>query len=432
MTYVFYSDILLNMNSVCIFEDSLYQDLYPLTFVRPVYDLLVGMETIHDRISRYFEYANMTLHCRNHLKSFVKKRHRNTVINTINAASATLFINGRVLMTDDLYEVLTGNSERHNLLFTYKGYVVAAFLRFEAVEYMKDMLTGTPSNSDLIRELRKRCVSRELEEVHFVRYAWDAITLSEKFLFKDFEQREKGGIIKGDIRPFSTVYNEINTFIDRNTTVEDFVVIDATKGPVYIEEGAYIESGSRLQGPLYIGKHCRLIGVRIKNSAVGDHCKIGGEVSESVMIGYSNKAHDGYLGNSYVGEWVNIGAGSTTSNLKNTYGPVQTVVNDTMTNTGEQFLGAIIGDHVKLGIGSQLNAGTHLGFGASLYGAALHDKYIPPFTWGEKGSYQTYQIDKFLETATRMMARREKTMTDDEKIILEQLHSQYTLTQQAA
>jgi hypothetical protein len=141
-------------------------------------------------------------------------------------------------------------------------------------------------------------------------------------------------------------------------------------------------------------------------------CKVHGELSSTIILGHSNKGHDGFVGHSMIGRWVNLGAGTITSNLKNTYGPVQLWTPEGTRDTGMQFLGTLFGDHVKTGIGSRLTTGCVLGAGANVFGGAVLPKAVAPFSWGESGAFTSYQLDKFLETAERMMARRDVALED--------------------
>ena len=200
--------------------------------------------------------------------------------------------------------------------------------------------------------------------------------------------------------------------IIKGATIEPHVVFDASSGAIYVGAGTTVHAFTRLVGPCYIGRHCTVLGDRIATCSIGDHCKVRGEMSNTIMIGYANKGHDGFVGHSYLGRWVNLGAGTITSNLKNTYGPVSLWTPRELRNTGMQFLGTMLGDHAKTGIGTCLTTGTVLGAGANVYGAESPPKVVPPFAWGDAPPYEVYRLDKFLEVAERMMARRHVTMTD--------------------
>jgi UDP-N-acetylglucosamine diphosphorylase/glucosamine-1-phosphate N-acetyltransferase len=200
--------------------------------------------------------------------------------------------------------------------------------------------------------------------------------------------------------------------IIKGATIEPHVVFDTSAGAIYVGAGTTVHAFTRLVGPCYVGRHCTVLGDRIAACSIGDHCKVRGEMSNTVMIGYANKGHDGFVGHSYMGRWVNLGAGTITSNLKNTYGPVSLWTPRAVRDTGMQFLGTMFGDHAKTGIGTSLTTGTVLGAGANVYGAESPPKVVPPFAWGSAPPYAVYRLDKFLEVAERVMARRQVALTD--------------------
>ena len=201
-------------------------------------------------------------------------------------------------------------------------------------------------------------------------------------------------------------------YIEAGADIEGAVCFDVTAGPVLVRAGAHVQAFTRLVGPLYIGAGCTVTTDRIASSSIGDVCKVHGELSNSIFIGHANKGHDGFVGHSILGRWVNLGAGTITSNLKNTYGTVQLWTPDGVRETGLQFLGTLFGDHAKTGIGLHLTTGTVLGAGANVYGSVMPPKAVAPFSWGEAGAFAEYRLDKFLDVAARMMSRRHVELTD--------------------
>jgi len=199
---------------------------------------------------------------------------------------------------------------------------------------------------------------------------------------------------------------------DQAALVEPHVVLDATAGPIYLAPGARIRAFSRLNGPCYVGPHSIVAGGEISNCSIGPWCKVRGEMSSTIVHGFANKGHEGFVGHSYIGQWVNLGAGTTTSNLKNTYGHVSLWTPDGVRSTGMQFLGTLFGDHAKTGIGTLLSTGTVVGAGANVFGGRMPPRVVPPFAWGEGEPYREYGLDKFLEAAERMMGRRSVVLTD--------------------
>jgi UDP-N-acetylglucosamine diphosphorylase/glucosamine-1-phosphate N-acetyltransferase len=207
-------------------------------------------------------------------------------------------------------------------------------------------------------------------------------------------------------------------FVERGAIVEPAVCFDASAGPILLRSGAHAQAFTRLVGPLVVGDDTIVTTDRIAASSIGNGCKVHGEVSNCIFIGHSNKGHDGFVGHSLVGRWVNLGADTITSNLKNTYGSVQLWTPGGMRDTGMQFLGTLFGDHAKTGIGMRLTTGSVIGAGANVYGTSMPPKVVAPFSWGEAGAFESYHMEKFLEVAERMMARREVVLADGVREVL--------------
>lgn len=222
-----------------------------------------------------------------------------------------------------------------------------------------------------------------------------------------YDELPAGTIVLGDRRDV----------VSRGATIEPGVVFDVRQGTVVLLAGAEIRSGTRLEGPCWIGEGTRVVGGFIRASSIGPRCVVRGEIASSVFIGYANKAHDGFVGNSVVGEWVNLGAGTTTSNLKNTYGQVRLEVAGARIQTDRTFLGTLFGDHAKTAIGTMLSTGTVVGAGANVFGATAVPKYVAPFSWGHAGS-EVLTEEGFLRIAERVLPRRNVAWTDQQRTAL--------------
>jgi UDP-N-acetylglucosamine diphosphorylase/glucosamine-1-phosphate N-acetyltransferase len=212
-------------------------------------------------------------------------------------------------------------------------------------------------------------------------------------------------------------------FTERGADVEPAVFFDATAGPILVRAGATVRAFTRLVGPCAVASGATVLGDRVACCSIGEGSFIRGEISETVVLGHANKAHDGFVGHSYVGRWVNIGAGTITSNLKNTYGNVAVWTPDGPRDTGLLKLGTLFGDHVKTGIGLRLTTGSVIGAGSNVYGTAVPPKYVPPFSWGEGDALGVYDADRFLVTAGRAMARRSVTLGDGARRQLAAAHA---------
>ncbi|MBA3341932.1 MAG: hypothetical protein H0T48_08850 [Gemmatimonadaceae bacterium] len=246
-----------------------------------------------------------------------------------------------------------------------------------------------------------------------VQLAEDIALLGPRFTGEGDEGREGGeNDGAGGAMENATVIGRGGVYCETGAVIEPFVVFDASEGPILVRRGAHIASFTRIVGPCFIGRDAMIVGDAIRACSIGDVCKVRGEIAGSVMLGHSNKGHTGFVGSSYIGCWVNLGAGTTTSNLKNTYGGVQVWTPTGLRNTGLQFLGTLIGDHAKTGIGTMLTTGCVVGAGANIFGSSGAPKRVPPFAWGGGEPYDRFTVSKFIEVAERMMARRHVTLGD--------------------
>ena len=211
-------------------------------------------------------------------------------------------------------------------------------------------------------------------------------------------------------------------FVERGATIEPYTVFDTTAGPVVVRRGGTVQAFTRVVGPCYIGEDSIVTADRISGCAIGDNCRVHGEISASILIGHANKAHDGFVGHSYLGRWVNLGAGTTTSNLKNTYGTVALWTPEGVRDSGLQFLGTLFGDHAKTGIGLTLTTGTVVGAGANVYDR-MPPKHVSPFAWGGGAPYDTYDAERFVRVAARALARRHQPLTAAMHDLLLQAHA---------
>jgi len=249
-----------------------------------------------------------------------------------------------------------------------------------------------------------RCGARTLADhpQRKIEYLWELIINLKEDLEEDL--RVLGSRVKGQVDKSAVLYAPENMLIEEGAEIEACAVLDARSGPIYIGKNTVIRPQSYLRGPLSIGPACR----------------IGGEVTHSIFHGQANKAHYGFIGHSYIGEWVNLGAGTTNSNLKNNYGTVKMLVNGKEVDTGEQFLGCVIGDYAKTGIGTLINTGTVIGLGANVLGGKVTPKNIPDFQWDEKNKYR---LEDFLKAAAAMMGRRGQKLTADKIDRIKEIYS---------
>ena len=251
--------------------------------------------------------------------------------------------------------------------------------------------------------------------------SWALLDARDRLLQNDCERlRGNGSGAPED----AFVFGSRSDVVNFGAAVEPGVVFDTRGGPIVLDRGAEVRHGTRLEGPVYVGRSSRILGGDIRGSVIGPVCRVRGEVSESIFLGYGNKAHDGFVGHSVIGRWVNLGAGTITSNLKNTYGPVRLDIGGERIETGRLNVGTLFGDHAKTAIGTLLSTGTVVGAGASVHGGGTTPRWVPPFSWGSSGTLVTE--DGFLSMAERMMARRDVPLTEARRASLRAVYVRAT------
>ncbi len=246
---------------------------------------------------------------------------------------------------------------------------------------------------------------------------WDLMAGSGEQLHKDIPGYTSG--YAAEEIPGCEILGDGLLSLGKDVELDPGSVFDVREGPIRLDDGVVVRSHTRLRGPAYIGPGSTLLGGIFAEVSVGPVCKVRGEVETTVILGYSNKAHDGFLGHACLGRWVNLGAFTTNSDLKNNYGPVRVGTSGGPVDTGFLKVGAFLGDHVKTGIGTLLNTGTTVGAGSNLFGGAMPPTYVPPFSWGSGEKLATYRLDKFLEVARRAMARRNMDLDEGMETLLE-------------
>jgi UDP-N-acetylglucosamine diphosphorylase/glucosamine-1-phosphate N-acetyltransferase len=408
-----------------VFEDDRFEDFYPLTHNRPVYQLLFGIRLIREKISSFYPGAELILLCRDHLKEILKLKS-NLRVNDLETKDddELLFINGRVIPPEDLSSILTFSTERGS--HTYKNDLIAFTLKGSDLREFENEVNSL-YHKDSLESIKSKIKCSETES-QVADYLWNLIDLNRKEIESDFKRLSPSldfkNMFKGcEVDTTAIICNPENVFIGKSSKVGAYVVLDASEGPIYVGEDVLIKSHTRVEGPAYIGKGTHLVGGKIgPGCSLGPVCRVGGEVENSTFLGFSNKYHEGFLGHSYVGEWINLGALTTNSDLKNNYSPVKVQLKDSQIDTGLTKAGAFLGDHVKTGIGTLLNTGINVGFGANLFGGGMvKEKFIPSFAWYDGKEPKEYRLDDFVLTASEVMKRRGEELRDEEKDFFKKL-----------
>ena len=399
---------------ICIFEDINHANLEPLSRSRPVYELVCGISTLREKIIRYFPKAKVSLHCRKYLQPLLEVDYPQVSINKIDSDSC-LFINGRLLTNENLGKIFNVKNDE-DCVFMSGDTIAAVQISGERLKTLSNNFPDVFSKENFIG-LPIKDVGLE-----YVNYIWDLINRNGEEIKRDFKclvgkSKNSKKKTKKKIHEGVHFINKKDVYIGSGTEIKPGCVIDASKGPVYIDRNVLIYPNAVIEGPAYIGEGSKIkSGATIyENVSIGKVCKIAGEVEDMIMLPYSNKQHAGFIGHSYLGSWVNLGADTNCSDLKNNYKTVRAMVNGLEVDSDSQFLGLIMGDHSKTAINTMFNTGTVAGFSCNIFGAGFPPKEIPSFSWGGGDEMNVYLVENSIETARSVFKRRDKTFSESDE-----------------
>ena len=395
------------MRKIYVYENHEVLNLEPIVLTRPAFDLRCGAFTFLERIQKSFPDAEIELIVRNELKPITEELYPDLTVNPPQVEEG-LWILGNVLWTKEDLEKISKKSYQ----FYYNdGELTAAYLR-------KDIGNNWLKMGGPVKDKILVCPTISEIKSKVIKYLWDAVSLikdaievdKEYFPFINLKNKSLDGV---------HLIKKADVHIKSPDLINPGVVIDASNGPIIIADNVKIQSFSLLHGPLYIGENTVIQPhTFIRGSIIGPVCKIGGEISSSIIQGWSNKVHYGFLGNSYIGQWVNFGAGTTNSNLKNNYTPVNVTVNGNVVKTDELFLGLFVGDYTTFAIGTTLNTGTNIGPGCNIVTHGFPPKRINSFTWYINGKRMKANENKFINFAEVMQNRRGESLSEAERDLL--------------
>lgn len=399
-----------------IFEDSKYDNFYPMTLTRPVFELRSGRTTIMEKIKREVPNSKPIYFMRKHVAEVFKERIKDGLVNELNALKDdVLIVNGRLLPK---IGVLTAEGDEE--VATKDGEIV--YVRAKK-RTMERMLSET--FNETLEKLKGELSMKEVN-LTLINYPWDLVNMNSESLIEDF--KALGGGIYGDVHPQAVIMGDKeNVHIAKTARIYPYTVLNAENGPIMIDEGAIVYPFSYIEGPSSIGKDCWVVGGKLREgSAIGPVCRVGGEVEESIIHGYTNKYHTGFLGHSYVGEWVNIGALTTNSDIKNDYMSVQVYFKNEFVDTKTQKVGSFIGDHTRFSIGCLLNTGSVIGVACNIIASGEPTpKYIPSFCWYFRRRFsEGWGFRRTIMTGKVMMARRKVEMTDARIRLLRRIYDE--------
>lgn len=385
------------MENIILFDNETREHLLPFTYTRPVCEIRVGILTIREKWERWLKGNASYI-----TQDYLSEKYDITI------AEKNYIVNGSVLPSDELMDII--NSMKNNVALLKNGELIVAKLDKAQFSLLMD--------DDEIEELD----GYEIGDMPLLKidHLWDIFKINDAAIRSDFDLLTKGRTSQ-KLSDNNLVIGTGDIFVEEGASVEG-AILNTKTGPIYIGKDAEIMEGSAIRGPFALcdGATLKLNAKVYGPTTIGPFCKVGGEVKNSVIFGYSNKSHDGYLGNSVIGEWCNLGADTNNSNLKNNYGDVKVwnYATEQMENSGEQFCGLFLGDHSNCGINTMFNTGTVVGIATNVFGTSFPPKFVPSFSWGGAAGFSDYKTEKVFETAERMMEHRGMELSTMDRVIL--------------
>ena len=406
---------------VALFEDEACANFLPLTYTRPVFECRSGMFSFLERAHRTFSESSFLLFTRDYLVPTFGRRVSYSVNEPNSIDDDVLLINGTLIVNEETKHLIEQKLSR-NVLIRQQGRIALAHLG-ECVAKNYGEILCKPLTRFASKNLIKECKTLESSNLHFPTYPWDLINSNARLIEEDYFELGRRGF-EGTIDDRVTVYGDAEKmYVGKGSFVEAFVTLDARDGPIYIGNETEVHAGSRISGPVCIGdKTIITSGLIREGCSIGNVCRVGGELEETVVQGYTNKYHTGFIGHAYIGEWVNLGAATTNSDLKNTYGTVQVVTEGKKVDTGEKKVGCFIGDHAKTSIGTQIYTGRKIGVASHVHGFVTED--VPSFTiWAKslRAKSVELELESAIRTQERVLSRRGVKQTREDVELLKKL-----------
>jgi UDP-N-acetylglucosamine diphosphorylase/glucosamine-1-phosphate N-acetyltransferase len=406
-----------------LFEDQDYQNFLPLTSTRPVFECRSGMFTFLQRAERKYSDSKILLFSREYLAPTLSQRVSHPINKLEQIDDHMLLINGSLIVNEETRRIAEKKlCVGKNVLMLQNNRLAMAYLSEEIAKKYEGELCK-PLSKSLPAKLSKECRILNATNLPLMNFPWDLVNQNGTLLRSDYAEMGKQES-EGLLDEKAAIYGDKrNVHVGKDSAVEAFSLIDARDGPVFIGNETMVHSGSRLTGPCYIGdKSIIASGLIREGCSLGPVCRVGGEVEETIVQGYTNKYHTGFVGHAYVGEWVNLGAATTNSDLKDTYGTVRVETNKKRVDTGSTKVGCFVGDYVKTSIGTQIYTGKKIGVAAHVHGFVTKD--VPAFSiWARSLGAKNVELslDSAVETQKRAFSRRGVKQTSEDIKLLETL-----------
>ncbi len=415
-------------HQVVIFEDAGWRRLYPLTLSRPSFECRTGTTSLARRLSAQLaqkDIKRVSFLCRALLRPLVERDYAGHAVNRA-ADGDLLFLNGRTLCLGDALDDLVTLLEKAVAVQSHGELVAARVTGPGAGSFFRDLEAALAAGEPAPLPA-DHTVAGAPEGVRLVRHPWDLVAANGEVLEDDFRWTSQAQhAAQPELSPGAQLLHRERIIVREGVRVEAGAILDAGPGPILLAEGAHVMHNAVVTGPVFIGpKSVIKVGAKIEGPvSVGPRCKVGGEVEGSIFQGYANKQHDGFLGHAYLGAWTNLGAATNNSDLKNNYSTVRVWTPDGEVDTGQTFVGLFMGDHSKTAIGTLFNTGTVVGFSCNVFGAGFPPKHLPSFSWGGAGGFEAYDLDRAMDTARAVMARREVRMEPADEVLFRALHEE--------
>jgi len=401
-----------------IFEDERFVNLLPLVYLRPVFDLRCGCLTLRERICGVQGREKPLLYVRDELADLVAEQNNGQVRSQLDQPGRTLFVNGRCFLTEPI------SFSESNLLGRQGDQIAFIWADPDLAGRLTADVFVDPGK--LWQVLGRQRVNET--DVTLINYPWDLVHNNIAAILADWQGTFslQHDICDGRVCPGAHLLAKENICIGPGSVIKPSTVLDAEEGPIIIGSNVTVKSNCTLEGPLFIGDNSLIQpgAVISEGVSIGPVCKVGGELESSIIHSHSNKQHDGFLGHSYIGSWVNLAADTINSDLKNTYGPIRVPINGRDVDSGQMFVGLTMGDHSKTSVGTKFSTGSVVGVACSIFTSRFVPRFLPSFSWlTDKGRDEAI-CEKVLETAQRVMARRNVVMTENMKKVFENIYHQ--------
>jgi UDP-N-acetylglucosamine diphosphorylase/glucosamine-1-phosphate N-acetyltransferase len=399
--------------NVVLFDDHAHEQLKPFTFTKAVGDLRLGILTIREKWELLLKAKTTTV-----TALFLQERY------PLKIEEDNLLINAAMLPSNSLLKELLRLDVGQKLVKDER--LIGLRIDRAGLEERLQLLVTNPHYhlGNLFTKMDGSRIRSDFEVLGIL-HPWDLFRMNSEAITSDFNTLTAGR--KSETLSSTNRIVGTAVFLEEGAVVQH-ASLNSSTGPIYVGKNAEIMEGSMIRGGFALGEASTVkMGAKIYGpTTIGPHCKVGGEISNSVMLGYSNKGHDGFIGNSVIGEWCNLGADTNSSNLKNNYGEVDVwnYAENKSIASGLQFCGVLMGDHTKTGINTMLNTGTVIGVSSNIFGSNFPPKFIPSFSWGGDGNWHTFRKEKAVEVATRMMERRGITFTKADRALFDVLFDQ--------